>query len=87
MNRDKKQSNQEEEVSKLRPPDAVDPIDGVRLIRAFLDIKEPVWREKLIQLAEDLAKASSDCLKTAEAEENRKRVFRAFDFLADPRGG
>jgi len=87
MNRNKKQSNQEEgvEVSKFRLSDDADPRDGVRLIRAFLEIKEPAWREKLIHLAEDLAKASSDGLGTAEVEENRKRAFRGFDVLADPR--
>jgi hypothetical protein len=72
-------------VSKLRLPDAADPRDGVRLIRAFLEIKEPAWREKLIHLAEDLARASSDCLGTAEVEENHKRAFRGFDVLANPR--
>jgi len=87
MNRNKKQSNQEEGVgvSKFRLSDDADPRDGVRLIRAFLEIKEPAWREKLIHLAEDLAKASSDGLGTAEVEENRKRAFRGFDGLADPR--
>ena len=85
MSHNKKQSNRGEEVSKLRLPDAADPRDGVRLIRAFLEIKELAWREKLIHLAEDLAKASSDCLGTAEAEENRKRAFRGLDVLANPR--
>ena len=85
MNRNTKQSNREEEVSKRRLPDAADPRDGVRLIKAFLEIKEPAWREKLIRLAEDLAKASSDCLGTAEVEENRERAFRGFDVLANPR--
>ena len=85
MNRNTKQSNREEEVSKRRLPDAADPRDGVRLIRAFLEIKEPAWRDKLIHLAEDLAKASSDCLGTAEVEENHKRAFRSFDVLANPR--
>jgi hypothetical protein len=84
MSRDKKQSNRGEEVSKLRPPDAVDPRDGVRLIRAFLEIKEPARREELIILAEDLAKASSDGLGTADMEENRKRAFRGLDALANP---
>jgi hypothetical protein len=84
MNRNNKQSNQEEEVNKLRLPDDADPRDGVRLIRAFLEIKEPPWREKLIHLAEDLAKASSDCLGTAEVEENHKRAFRGFDVIANP---
>lgn len=82
MNRNKKQSNQDEEISKYRLPYAADPRDGVRLIRAFLEIKEPAWREKLIYLAEDLAKSSSDCLGTAEVEENHERAFRRFDVLA-----
>jgi hypothetical protein len=85
MNRNKKRTNQEEEVSKFRLPDAADPRDGVRLIRAFLEIKEPAWREKLIHLAEDLAKASSEGLGTAEVEENHERAFRGFDVLANPR--
>jgi hypothetical protein len=85
MSRIKKQSDKEEEVGKLRLPDAADPRDGVRLIRAFLEIKEPAWREKLIHLAEDLAKASSESLGTAEAEENHERAFRSFDVLANPR--
>ena len=54
-------------------------------LRAFLEIKEPAWREKLIQLAEDLAKASSDCLGTAEVEESHKRAFHGFDVLANTR--
>jgi hypothetical protein len=87
MKRNKKQTNQGEEVSKFRLPDDADPRDGVRLIRAFLEIKEPAWREKLIQLAEDLAKASSDSLGTAEAEENHERAFRNFDVFANPRLG
>ena len=70
MNRNTKQSNREEEINKLRLPDAADPRDGVRLIKAFLEIKEPAWREVLIRLAEDLAKASSDYLGV---EENHKR--------------
>jgi hypothetical protein len=85
MSHNEKQSNRGEEVSKLRLPDAADPRDGVRLIRAFLEIKEPAWREKLIHLAEDLARASSDCLGTAEVEENQKRALRGFDVLANPR--
>ena len=83
MNRNKIQSNQKEEITKFRLNDA-DPRDGVRLIRAFLEIKEPTWREKLIHLAEDLAKASSDRLGTAEVEENHKRAFGGFDILANP---
>jgi hypothetical protein len=84
MSRDKKQSNRGEEVSKLRLPDAADPREGVRLIRAFLEIKEPAWREKLILFAEDLAKASSDDPGTVDIEENRKRAFRGLDALAKP---
>jgi hypothetical protein len=84
MNRNKKQNNQEEEVSKFKLPDDADPRDGVRLIRAFLEIKEPAWREKLIHLAEDLAKASSACLGTAEVEESYKRAFGGFGVLANP---
>jgi hypothetical protein len=38
---------------------ATDPSEGIRLIKAFLKIKERGWREKLIRFAEDLAKASS----------------------------
>ena len=72
-----------DEISKLRLPDAADPRDGVRLIRAFLEIKEPAWRDKLIHLAEDLAKTSSDGLGTAEVEENHERAFRGFDVLAN----
>jgi hypothetical protein len=84
MSRDKKQSNRGEEVSKLRLPDAADPRDGVRLIRAFLEIKESAWREKLMLLAEDLAKASSDGFGTADIEEDRKRALRGLDALAKP---
>jgi hypothetical protein len=84
MSRNKKQSNRGEEVNKLPLPDAADPRDGVRLIRAFLEIKEPAWREKLILLAEDLAKGSSDGLGTADIEENRKRAFRGLDALVKP---
>jgi hypothetical protein len=79
MNHNKKQSNQGDEVSEYRLPGAADPRDGVRLISAFLEIKEPAWREKLIHLAEDLAKASS------QVEESHKRAFRGFDVLANPR--
>ena len=85
MSHNKKQNNAAEEVSKLRLPDAADPAEGVRLIRAFLEIKEAAWREKLIHLAEDLAKASSDGLGNAEADENCKRAFRGLDVLASPR--
>jgi hypothetical protein len=37
----------------------IDPGEGVRLIKAFLEIKEQGWREKLIRLAENIAKATS----------------------------
>jgi hypothetical protein len=47
----------------LREPvlrsNTIDPGEGVRLIKAFLEIKEQGWREKLIRLAEDIAKATS----------------------------
>jgi hypothetical protein len=85
MKHSDKQSNREVDVSKLRLHNAADPSDGVRLIKAFLDIKEPAWREKLILLAEDLAKASSDFLGTAQLEENQKHAFRGFDVLANRR--
>jgi hypothetical protein len=85
MSHNTRKSNGDEHVSKFRLPDAADPREGVRLIKAFLEIKEPAWREKLIRLAEDLAKASSDCLGTAEVEENHERAFRGFDGLATPR--
>jgi hypothetical protein len=85
MNRNKNQSNQKEKITKFRLPNDADPRDGVRLIRAFLEIKEPAWREKLIHLAEDLAKASSDGLGTAEVEENHKGAFGGFEVLANPR--
>jgi hypothetical protein len=61
-----KQSNREEEISKCRLPDAADPRDGVRLIKAFLEIKEPASRDKSIRLAEGMAKATSECLGTAQ---------------------
>jgi hypothetical protein len=66
MNHNTRNSDRDEQVGKFRPPDTADPRDGVRLIRAFLEIKEPAWREKLIRLAEDLAKASSDRLATLD---------------------
>ena len=83
MNRNTKQSNPDEEVSKRQLYNAADPRDGVRLIKAFLEIKEPALREKLICLAEDLAKASSGCLGTAQGEESHRRAFRGFDALAN----
>jgi len=68
MNKNTKQGDRYGEVSKLRPPGTSSPKDGVRLIKAFLEIKEPARREKLIRLAEDLAKTSSDGLATAQVE-------------------
>jgi hypothetical protein len=85
MNNNTRKSNGDEHVSKFRLSDAADPREGVRLIRAFLEIKESAWREKLIRLAEDLAKASSDCLGTAQVEENHERAFRGFDVPANRR--
>ena len=79
MNQNAGKSNGDEHVSKFRLSDAGNPREGVRLIKAFLEIKDPEWREKLIHLAEDLAKASSDCLGTAQVEENHERAFRGFD--------
>jgi hypothetical protein len=76
--------NRGEHVSKFRLSDAADPRDGVRLIKAFLEIEEPALRGKLICLAEDLAKASSGCLGTAQGEESHRRAFRGFDILATP---
>jgi hypothetical protein len=46
--------------------------------------QEPALREKLICLAEDLAKASSNCLGTAQVEESHRRAFHGFDILAAP---
>src|SRR5580704_4898629 len=82
MNPNTIKSNRDERVSKLRLSDAADPRDGVRLIKAFLEIKEPALREKLICLAEDLGKASSDCAGTAQVEESHRRAFRGSDILA-----
>jgi hypothetical protein len=65
MNMNARESNLDEHISNLRLSDAADPRDGVRLIKAFLEIKEPALREKLICLAEDLAKASSGGLGTS----------------------
>ena len=85
MNPNTIKSNRDQYVSKLRLSDAAaDPRDGVRLIKAFLEIKELALREKLICLAEDLAKASSGCLGTAEGEDSHRRAFRGFDILATP---
>jgi hypothetical protein len=84
MSRNTKQSNQKDEVNELPLPGAAEPRDRVRLIRAFLAIKEPGWREKLIHLAEDLAKASFNCLGTEEVGETHELAFRSFDALANP---
>ena len=84
MNPNTIKSNRDEHVSKFQLSDAADPRDGVRLIKAFLEIKEPALREKLICWAEDLAKASSDCLGTAQVEESHRPAFRGFDILAVP---
>ena len=82
MNLDTIKSNRDEHVRKFQLSEAADPRDGVRLIKAFLEIKEPALREKLICLAEDLAKASSNCLGTAQVEESHRRAFHGFDILA-----
>jgi hypothetical protein len=79
MNLNTRKSNLDEHCSKSRLSDAADPRDGVRLIKAFLEIKEPALREKLMRLAEDLAKASSGCLGTAQVEENHRQAFRGFN--------
>jgi hypothetical protein len=84
MNHNTRKSNRDVQVREFRLPDAADPRDCVRLIKAFLEIKEPAWREKLICWAEELAKASCDCRETALLGENRKRAF--FGFLATPAG-
>jgi hypothetical protein len=81
MNPTTRKINCDEHVSKFRLPYAADPRDGLRLIKAFLEIKEPAVREKLICLAEDLAKASSDCLGTAQVEENHRHTFVVSTFL------
>ncbi len=44
--------------SKCSQIDRADPRAGVRLIKAFLEISDPTLREKLIRVAEDLAKGS-----------------------------
>jgi hypothetical protein len=60
VNRNTKINNSNDLVSEsVQLPNANDPNEGIRLIRAFLKIKERAWREKLIRFAEDLAKASS----------------------------
>ena len=84
MNPNTIKSNRDVHVSKFQLSDAANPRDGVRLIKAFLEIKEPALREKLICLAEDLAKASSNCLGTAQVEESLRRAFHGFDILAAP---
>ena len=84
MNPNTIKRNRDEKVSEFRLSDAADPRDGVRLIKAFLEIEEPALREKLICLAEDLAKASSGCLRIAQVEESHRRAFRGFDIFATP---
>jgi hypothetical protein len=86
MNFNTRKINRGEYLSKFRLPDAADPRDGVRLIKAFLEIKEPALREKLICLAEDLAKASSGCIGTAQVEESHRRAIRGFGILPTPVG-
>jgi hypothetical protein len=86
MNFNTRKINRGEHLSKFRLPDAADPRDGVRLIKAFLEIKEPALREKLICLAEDLAKASSGCIGTAQVEESHRRAIRGFGILPTPVG-
>jgi hypothetical protein len=82
MNPNTRKSNCDEHVSKFRLLYAADPRDGLRLIKAFLEIKEPAVREKLICLAEDLAKASSDCLGTGTGRGEPQTRVRGFDILA-----
>ena len=84
MNHNTRKTDCSVQVSNFRLPDAADPRDGVRLIKAFLEIREPAWREKLICWAEELAKASSDCRETALVEENHQRGFFGFDVLVTP---
>ena len=84
VNPNTRKSNCDEHIRRFRLPDAADPRDGVRLIKAFLEINEPALREKLICLAEDLAKASSDCRGTSQVDENYRRAFRGFDIFATP---
>ena len=86
MNPNTIKSNRDEHVSNVQLSDAVDPRDGMRLIKAFLEIKEPALREKLICLAEDLAKASSGCIGTAQVEESHRRAIRGFGILPTPVG-
>ena len=86
MDINNRKSNRDEHISKFRPSDAADPKDGVRLIKAFLEIKEPALRERLICLAEDLAKASSGCIGTAQVEESHRRAIRGFGILPTPVG-
>jgi hypothetical protein len=86
MNFNTRKINRGEYLSKFRLPDAADPRDGVRSIKAFLEIKEPALREKLICLAEDLAKASSGCIGTAQVEESHRRAIRGFGILPTPVG-
>jgi hypothetical protein len=60
MNYKLKESNHNDLITKSAlAPNAIDPREGERLIKAFLEIKEQALREKLIRLAEDIAKATS----------------------------
>jgi hypothetical protein len=58
MNYKGKESNTLTRKSVIRS-NTIDPGEGVRLIKAFLEIREQGRREKLIRLAEDIAKATS----------------------------
>jgi hypothetical protein len=61
MNYNVKEGNPKDLISKSVPmPNAIDPSEGVRLIKAFLEIKEQGRREKLIRLAEDMARLHPD---------------------------
>ena len=86
MNFNTRKINRGEHLSKFPLPDVADPRDGVRLIKAFLEIKEPALGEKLICLAEDLAKASSGCIGTAQVEESHRRAIGGFGILPTPVG-
>jgi hypothetical protein len=67
VNQNIKISNPKDQMSEsVQLPNATDPSEraplineGIRLIKAFIDIKDSSSREKLIRFAEDLAKTSS----------------------------
>jgi hypothetical protein len=85
MNVNTRKSNLDEHISNLQLSDAADPRNGVRLIKAFIEIKEPALREELICLAEGLSQgASSACLRASQVVESHRRAFRGFDILATP---